>query len=225
VLTFPYAAAFSAFGAAAADYEHHYRRAVNLVIPPGAPEMDREAAAASLSTAWARLEEQAIGQMQTEGVNADQVRLRHLAMVRYGRQLNDLVVTSPLARCQSTADLDVVLRAFEDLYARIYAKGAQFPQAGFEIFEVGLVASVLKVKPKLRPLPLGDSDPAAAQTGVRPAWFGDRFHPAGRYKWDQLQPGNQVAGPAIIELPTTTLVIPPQRAARVDEFRSVWIES
>ena len=36
VLTFPYAAVFSAFGAAAADYEHHYHRAVNVVVAPGA---------------------------------------------------------------------------------------------------------------------------------------------------------------------------------------------
>src|SRR2546430_13181590 len=91
-LTFPYAAAFSAFGAAAADYEHHYHRAVNLVIPPAASEGDKQAVAGSISTAWARLEEQALGQMQTEGVSPEQVHLRHLAMVRYGRQLNDLVV-------------------------------------------------------------------------------------------------------------------------------------
>jgi acetone carboxylase, beta subunit len=225
VLTFPYAAAFSAFGAAAADYEHQYRRAVNLVIPPGANEADREAAAGTLSTAWARLEEQAIGQMQTEGVSAERLQLRHLAMVRYGRQLNDLVVTSPLARCHSAADLQIVLTAFEDLYARIYAKGAQFPQAGFEIFEVGLVASVVKVKPRLRALPLVDPDPAAAQVDTRPAWFKGGFQPTGRFSWNRLQPGHRVEGPAIIELPTTTLVVPPGRMARIDEYRSVWIES
>jgi N-methylhydantoinase A len=225
VMTFPYAAAFSAFGAASADYEHHYRRAVNLVIPPTASQTDRENAAATLSTAWARLEEQAIAQMQSEGVAVDKLRLRHLAMVRYGRQLNDLVVTSPLARCDSAEDLQTVLAAFEDLYARIYAKGAQFPQAGFEIFEVGLVASVLKVKPMLRPLQLQAADPSAAQIGVRQAWFGGAFQPTGSFDWNRLQPGNTVRGPAIIELPTTTLVVPPQRSARVDQYRSVWIES
>jgi len=225
VLTFPYAAAFSAFGAAAADYEHHYHRAVNLVIPPGASEPDRLAVATSISTAWARLEEQALEQMQAEGVGPEKVRLRHLAMVRYGRQLNDLVVTSPIARCESVADLERVLTTFEDLYARIYAKGAQFPQAGFEIFEVGLVASVLKVKPKLRPQPLVKPDPAAAQIDERPAWFDGSFQPARRFSWSRLQPGHRVVGPAIIEDPTTTLVIPPKRSARLDEYRSVWIES
>ena len=225
ILTFPYAAAFSAFGAAAADYEHHYHRAVNLVIPPAAPDADRQAVANSLSNAWARLEEQALSQMEAEGVGAEQVRLRHLAMVRYGRQLNDLVVTSPIARCQSVADLQLVLTAFEDLYARIYAKGAQFPQAGFEIFEVGLVASVLKVKPRLRRQALIDPDPAAAQLDVRPAWFNGGFQPARRFSWSGLRPGHRIAGPAIVEDPTTTLVIPPQRSIRVDEYRSVWIEA
>jgi len=162
--------------------------------------------------------------MEAEGVRADQVRLRHLAMVRYGRQLNDLVVTSPGARCTTLADLQLALAAFEDLYARIYAKGAQFPQAGYEIFEVGLVASAPKVKPRLRPHALVSSDPAAAQTAVRPAWFDGAFEPARRFSWRLLQPGNQIIGPAIIEDPTTTLVLPPGRTARLDEFRSVWIE-
>ena len=224
VLTFPYAAAFSAFGAAAADYEHHYHRAVNLVIPPAASEADRQAVAESLSNAWVRLEEQAIEQMQREGVDAQAVRLRHLAMVRYGRQLNDLVVTSPVARCESVADLQLVLAAFEDLYARIYAKGAQFPQAGFEIFEVGLVASAFKVKPRLEPQPLQDPDPSAAQIDVRPAWFNGGFEPARRFNWRRLQPGHRLVGPAIVEDPTTTLVLPPAKTARVDEYRSVWIE-
>lgn len=224
VLTFPYAAAFSAFGAAAADYEHHYHRAVNLVIPPAASEGDRKAVAGSISTAWARLEEQALGQMQTEGVSREQVRLRHLAMVRYGRQLNDLVVTSPVARCESVNDLQQVLSAFEDLYARIYAKGAQFPQAGFEIFEVGLVASAIKVKPRLKPQPLVDPDPLDAQIDVRPAWFNDGFEQARRFSWRRLQPGHRVNGPAVIEDSTTTLVLPSGKSARLDQYRSVWIE-
>ena len=147
VLTFPYAAAFSAYGASTADYEHHYNRAVNVVIPPDAKEDDLLAAGRRISEAWERLEQQAIDQMVLEGFDKEEVSIKHLAMVRYGRQLNDFITPSPVGRCETAADLLAVIAAFEELYARVFAKGAQFPQAGYEIFEVGLVASAQKIKP------------------------------------------------------------------------------
>src|SRR6185437_12554593 len=59
VLTFPYASVFSAFGAASADYEHHYHRAVNVVVPPGVPDDEMDALGERLSLGWERLEQQA----------------------------------------------------------------------------------------------------------------------------------------------------------------------
>lgn len=224
VLTFPYASTFSAFGAASADYEHHYHRAVNVVIPPNAGDEELAAAGKRITQAWERLEEQALQQLQMEGFDPSQVRLRHLAMVRYGKQLNDLVVTSPVPRCDTAPATGSLLRAFEALYAEVYAKGAQFPQAGYEIFEVGLVASAAKVKPQLIRLPLTGEDPAAALTGVRDAYWHGEWRPTPRYAWPALQPGNCVTGPAIIEDPSTTAMLPPGRTARVDEYRTAWIE-
>lgn len=224
VMTFPYAATFTAFGAAAADYEHHYHRAVNVVIPPRADDEELAAVGRRISAAWERLEAQAYEQMDREGFAREDVRLAHLAMVRYGKQLNDLITQVPLSRCETAADVRRVLDAFENLYARVYAKGAQFPQAGYEIFEVGLVASATKVKPKLVRHALVGPDASEAHYDTRPAYWHGEWRPANRYAWAALKPGNRVEGPAVIEAKTTTLVVPPGRAARVDEYRTIWIE-
>jgi acetone carboxylase beta subunit len=224
VLTFPYAAAFSAYGASTADYEHHYHRAVNVVIAPKASEDELVNAGRRISGAWERLERQAIDQMVLEGFDKEEVSIRHLAMVRYGRQLNDFITPSPVGRCETAADLLAVIAAFEDLYARVFAKGAQFPQAGYEIFEVGLVASAQKIKPSPARSPLEGEDPAAAFSETRDAYWSGEWAPTPRYRWDELRPGNVVNGPAIVEAPTTTLVLPANRRARVDEYRSVWVE-
>ena len=223
-LTFPYAATFTAFGAASADYEHHYHRAVNVVLPPKADDATLLAVAERLTGAWSRLQDQAIEQMQREGFRREQISLRPLAMVRYGRQLNDLVTPSPVSRCATPGDVRAVLAAFEELYTKVYAKGAQFPQAGYEIFEVGLVAAAKKVKPWLVKQDLRAEDPGEARYDVRPAYWRGEWHPTPRYRWEALVPGNVVQGPAVIEATTTTLVVPPDRAARVDEFKTVWIE-
>jgi N-methylhydantoinase A len=224
IVTFPYASAFSAFGAASADYEHHYHRAVNVVVPPSADEDDLIAAGARLSAGWERLEEQALDQMRREGIEQGDIQLRHLAMVRYGKQLNDLIVSSPVSRASTARELGRVLKAFDELYAHIYAKGAQFPQAGYEIFEVGLVASASKVKPKLAAHALGKPEPFDALITTAPAWFGGSWVDTPRFDWTLLRPGNVVRGPSVVEHPTTTLVVPPGRSARLDEYRTVWIE-
>lgn len=224
ILTFPYASTFSAFGAASADYEHHYHRAVNMIIPPGAGDDLLSGIADRLNLAWERLADQAMQQMRREGFAAEQVSLRHLAMVRYGKQLNDLITPSPVGRCSGPTDVRRVLDAFEDLYARIYAKGAQFPQAGFEILEVGLSASAPKVKPWLVKSPLEAADATGAQTDVRPAYWDGEWHPTPRFNWSLLRPANLVNGPAVIEATTTTLVVPPGTTARMDEYRTIWLE-
>jgi acetone carboxylase beta subunit len=224
VLTFPYASVFSAFGAASADYEHHYHRAVNVVVPPGATDDELAAAGARLSSGWERLEQQALEQMRMEGIDQGEITLRHLAMVRYGKQLNDMIVTSPVSRASSAAKLREVLDAFEELYAHVYAKGAQFPQAGYEVFEVGLVASAPKIKPMLVAHPFQAPDPSGALIRKAPAWFNDGGVDTPRFDWTLLQPGNVVNGPGVVEHPTTTLVVPPGRSARLDEYRTVWIE-
>lgn len=223
VLTFPYAAAFSAFGASTADYEHHYHRAVNVVVSPDADDEELLSAGERISAAWERLEQQAIDQMALEGFGWDEVTIKPLAMVRYGRQLNDLITTSPVTRCRTADDLRSVIAAFEELYASVFAKGAQFPQAGYEIFEVGLVASARKVKPGFVRRPLEGEDASAALYESRPAYWHGEWVPTPRYRWEALRPGNVVQGPAVIEAPTTTLVLTPHRSASVDEYLSVWI--
>lgn len=224
VLTFPYAAAFSAFGASTADYEHHYHRAVNVVVSPNADDDELVAAGTRISVAWERLEQQAIDQMVLEGFERDEVMIKPLAMVRYGRQLNDLITASPVSRCRTADDFRAVIAAFEELYARVFAKGAQFPQAGYEIFEVGLIAAARKVKPGLIRRSLEGSDSSKALYETRLAYWSGEWVPTPRYSWDALQPGNIVKGPAVVEAPTTTLVLPMNRSARIDEYQSVWIE-
>jgi len=224
VLTFPYAATFTAFGAASADYEHHYHRAVNVVVPPNIDDDGLLEVGQRITTAWVRLEEQALDQMERDGFDREEISLRHLAMVRYGRQLNDLITPTSISRATTADDVRAVLASFEDLYARVYAKGAQFPQAGYEIFEVGLVAAAHKVKPWLVKTALVGPDPTEASYDTRPAFWSGDWAPTPRYEWGLLKPGHQVVGPAVIEAPTTTLVVPPSRSARVDEYRTVWIE-
>jgi acetone carboxylase beta subunit len=225
VLVFPFSAVFSAFGAASADYEHHYSRALNVVVTADADDHEKVALAGQVTKAWDELRGQALAQMRTEGFQADQVRFRHLAMIRYGRQLNDLIVTSPVDRIENAGEWDRLIAEFERLYERIYARAAKYPQAGYEILEVGMVAFAEKIRPKLRAEPTAGPDPhEGARKGDRRCWWEGQARATPVFELSELRPGNTVAGPAIVEDPTTTLVVPPRRRVRIDEYRTLWLE-
>jgi N-methylhydantoinase A len=133
ILMFPYSSVFSAFGASAADYEHSYTRSVNLLVSPGAGAEEKREVGARVTRAWRELEEQAVRDMEAEGFAPGELELRRLAMLRYGRQLNDLIVESPLPAVDDPDDWDALIGAFEELYGRVYGGAAKYPQAGYDV--------------------------------------------------------------------------------------------
>jgi len=225
LLTVPYAAAFSAFGCATVDYSHRYQRSTHLFVAPGADATAKAAVGQELNRAWEDLEKRALAEMTVEGFARDAVHLQQIAFVRYGGQLDDVEVFSPLARIVRAEDLDGLIARFEDLYARIYVSGARFPEAGFQILEVGVVATVAKVKPLVERRPLASPDvPSRAIKGTRTVYHHGRWHPARILEMDELGPGNVVEGVAVIAAPNTTLFVPEQRRARFDEWGLIWME-
>ncbi|HUZ29941.1 MAG TPA: hydantoinase/oxoprolinase family protein [Solirubrobacteraceae bacterium] len=225
VMVFPFSAVFSAFGAASADYEHHYTRAVNIIVPPNASDEIKLELGGKITQVWDELRGHGLAQMESEGFDPSAVHFRPLAMIRYGRQLNDLIVTSPADRLTTAADWDLLIGTFEELYERIYAIAAKYPQAGYEMLEVGMVAYTEKIRPKLRAEPLGPRvPPEDAAKGTRRAWFGGDWRDTQVFELARLGPGNELAGPVIVEDPTTTLVVPPGRRIRLDEYRTIWME-
>jgi acetone carboxylase beta subunit len=225
VLAFAFSSVFSAFGAAAADYEHHYTRACNIIVPPFADDGTKVELGRRLNVLWLGLAERAVAQMESEGFERSRLTLQPQAMMRYGRQLNDLVVPSPVQQVASSTDWDRLVEAFERQYEQIYAKAAKYPQSGFEIFEVGLVATATKLKPRLPRHELhGPDPPSAAYRGSRPAWFDGERYETRRFEMQILRAGNRIEGPAVVHDRTTCLVVPPGSQVVVDQFKSFWLE-
>ncbi len=225
VMVFPYSAVFSAFGAAASDYEHHYHRAASIIIPPSPDDETKIINGKKLNVQWEEMENIAFEEMKQEGFSKDKVKFTRLAMIRYGGQLNDIPITAPLSRINSPNDFDLLIQEFERVYSNIFAKGARYPAAGYQILEVALISSVSKYKPKLRKYDLVSSKPAEDAVKVkREAYFGGKLYSAKIYEMEKLQAGNELAGPCVIEHPTTTLVCPPDKLVFVDEYRNLWLK-
>lgn len=225
VATLPYAAAFSSFGSAAVDISHRYQKSTTVMIEDGAND-DYKLMMGQLliNPGWEELEKLAEADFKAEGLPWDQADVRQIAYVRYGSQMDDIEVPSPVSRINSAEDMDKVLAAFEDLYERVYAGVAKHAQAGYQIFELGLTATVPKVKPKLIKRPLEGKNPSQeAIKGEREVYYDGKWHKAVIYDMDRIRPGNEVEGIAVVEAPATTFFLPPGRWAKMDEWSLLWL--
>jgi N-methylhydantoinase A len=225
VATLPWAAAFSSFGCAAVDISHRYQKSTGVLIEEGTSEdMKLMMGQMMLNGGWEELEGLARADFEAEGLPWEEARIQQIAYVRYGSQMDDLEVPSPVSRIETAEDMDRLIDAFEDLYERVYAGVAKHPQAGYQIMELGVVASVPKVKPRLVRSPLGKKALAPeAYKGKRQVYMEGKWQEASVVDMDSIMPGNEITGMAIIEAPSTTLVLPPGRKVEMDEWSLLWL--
>jgi len=224
VFTIPWAAAFSAFGLTSADYIHRYQKSTTVAIPPGSSEDYKILMGGIVNVGWEELERVAASEIEEEGFKKEDIQFAQVAYVRYMMQLEDLEVMSPVSRVNTSADMDRLIDAFEEKYSKVHAYAARYPEAGYQIMELGLIASVAKPMPQLRKYPLeGKDPPKQALKGQREIYFRGEWKKANLYEMDLLRPGNEVEGLAIIEAPATTMPVPEGKRVMVDEYKRYWL--
>ena len=226
VVTFPFAAAFSAFGCTTTDYSHRYTRSSLFMIPADAEHAAKEALARGLDQLWDNLLAEAKESFEREGMDLDQIHYTRVAFVRYGGQLDDVEVPFEGEWRATAENIDTLIARFEALYTKLYAKAAKYPKAGYAILQVALVAAIETRKPRFPEHPdRGPVPPAAAMKGMRDVYVDGGWHRAAIVDMEALEPGNVVDGLAIIEHPATTLLVPANRRARMDARKFVWLEN
>jgi acetone carboxylase, beta subunit len=225
VLTFPFAAAFSAFGCTTADYLHRYTRSLHLAVSPDANATEKAEIAGAVDAAWQELADMARAHMEEEGRGLGQLQLTPLAMIRYTGQLTDVEVVSPHAQLGGAPGLNDLLTAWEAEYERINRRVSKYSDAGYSIFELGMLATIPKVKPRIARQETADAVPrASAQRPGRAIFWEGTWHEARVWDMEKLLPGNEVAGPAVIEHPATTFLIPPTFRTYLDEWAIFHLE-
>ena len=224
ILTFPFAAAFSAFGCSIADYLHRYTKSMHLFLSPAASTEAKLEVGRAINAAWEEMERTALEEMRVEGRELGKVDFQHLAMIRYAAQLTDLEVQSSMSRIDSPEDMDRLIESWEALYEKINSRVSKYSEAGYQIFELGLLARIEKVKLRFQEQELGPDTPdSSASKGTRSVFRDGQWQEVRLWEMDLLKPGNVIEGFAIIEHPATTFVIPPGRRAEVDERNFLWL--
>ena len=109
-----------------------------------------------------------------------------------------------------------VRAAFEDLHEERY--GYRDADAAVEVVTIRVTARMAGPQ-----IDLAGGSPAGAQRSRRAVVFGGREHDAEVVRGDPL-PGEEIAGPAICELPEATLAVPPGWTGVVDDAGTIVLE-
>jgi len=204
-----WAAGFSAFGCAAADFEYRYDKSLDLNIAEDGSDDLKASEAQTLDAAWHELTERVLEEFELNGYSRDQVRLQPGFRMQYRGQLNDLEIESPIPSASTCADWDRLVAAFNDTYGRVYAASARSPELGYSVTGAIMRGSVPIPKPRIPKEPEGSAEPPAeAFRGTRQFYRKKRWVDARLFQMEQLLPGNHITGPAIIESDATTFVVP-----------------
>ena len=223
IVTFPFAAAFSAFGCTTADYCRRHSRSVHIELPALPCEGSILAdAGGRIGDVWAELAQAALAEMADDGHDAGAVDCTPFLRMRYTGQLEDVEVPSPVRNVGGAADVERIVRAFDELYEQINRRVSRYSEAGVTVSELGLSASTSKTKPQLVRRALGGAEPSAkAAKGSREVYMHGKWHKSPLWEMDELAPGNEIAGPAVVEHPATTLVVRPDDSIFVDEWTMI----
>jgi N-methylhydantoinase A/oxoprolinase/acetone carboxylase beta subunit len=222
-ITFKFAAGFSAFGNSTVDYMIREHKSVSIAVPPNPDAKTVMKVGEQLNSVWEDLENKQLQILTSQGFSREQITFKQIAYMRFRGQLEDHEVYSPKNRILRPEDFSDLVKAFEVVYTAIYPKAALFQEAGLVIKEVAIIASVTGMpKPKIVKRPLsGEKPPEDAFKGQREVFYEGKWVTFDLWEMDPLKPGNKVYGPAIIEHPMTTLVVPPERRIYVDEYEFI----
>jgi N-methylhydantoinase A len=117
--------------------------------------------------------------------------------------------------------------SFEKKYEELYGVGAGYAKAGIEISEIRVDAVGKVAKPALSAKNRSRGDMRAARKGKRPVFFTRperKLIDTPVYDYGQLGVGASVRGPAIVELPFTTTLVPPRHKVTVDRYMNLVME-
>jgi N-methylhydantoinase A len=199
----------SALGMLVTDLRRDYR--VTRLQPVAGVRVDE------LNAIFEDFEADAAVAFARQGLGEDQTRVERYLDVRYVGQSWNLQVTLPTGRL-TDKDVSRLKGAFDEAHEQRY--GYRVPEEPVEIVSVGLSATGLIPKPKLREVPHRDGSAEATPKATRRVYFNQHDGSTKCSVFDRysLRVEDVVVGPAVIEEIDATTVVYPGYLAEVAPY-------
>jgi N-methylhydantoinase A len=215
----PVASAFSAYGLAASDVVLTTELSDPGAMPVGAAKAQRN---------FETLEERVREALGRQGLAYERVEISRSLDMRYTMQLAEVAVEVPTGDLDDAAMLGVTA-AFDRRYAELFGEGTGFSAAGIQAITYRVRGTgVLPFSPGLPKLADAETpSPEQALLSMRKVCLDARigYVETPIYDYRELKAGHRIEGPAVIEVPTTTVVVPPAMTGVVDHLGNLVIDT
>jgi N-methylhydantoinase A len=205
------ASAFSAFGLAASNVVLSAEMSDPSAVPLDPSRVEKN---------LLRLETQALAALERQGLKFADVVIEREIDMRFTAQLAEIATPVPVGTLTERVLADVA-DSFERRYAELYGEGTGFRDAGIQAITYRVrTTGVFPFSPTLPEVKAADSadasDALVESRDVRLGTLG--YEQTAVYDYRKLLAGYSFEGPAIVEVPTTTVVVPRGTAATVDHL-------
>ena len=214
-LIIPYAGpVFSALGVAIANISYSHSRSEPTILS--------EAAVPVVNRNFDSLRNQAAMDMTDAGFNITDCQFQHRIELRYQGQMNEVTLDWPHGRL-GNEDIAQLQQEFEALYERRYGPGTTRPGSRMELISFRVDVTHPTARPSLSKLP--PQNFSEVKRPKRSVYLRDRgYIEATVIDFKTIAPNKALAGPAIIERDTTTVWVPPNCTAILDDFGNTEIQ-
>ncbi len=204
---------FCAAGMMMSDLKHDFVRTY--------PTLLKEADPGIFKGLFKEMMDEAKGLLASEGINEEEIRYKYSLDLRYVKQYHEVEVEIDEDSVDKF-DTDAMASRFHPEHNALYGYSLEEEGAAVELINMRLVCVGRTEKPKFREQDLAGEDASSAIKGAREAWMPiqGEFREVKVYDGLELQFGNKIEGPAIIEQVNTTTFVTPEFNVITDRYGS-----
>jgi N-methylhydantoinase A len=158
---------------------------------------------------------EALAEFEVFGVSRQDVIVTKYAEVRYKGQYHEVEMTLDVETVAS-GNIEELAKDFHQRHEALYT--FSMPWVPIELRNLRIIAKLEAKKISLKRIIAGPEDPSEALKRKRQCYFNGRFMETPIYDGAGLKYGNMIPGPAVVEEPVTTLVVPDGFRCSIDEY-------
>jgi N-methylhydantoinase A len=209
ILIPPFSSVFSALGAGNMDQLHIHEKSLYLMLYDATKRHVLDDYT-TINETIEELEGRGREDLVRQGADPADIRMRVEFDMRYGNQLAQIGIASPINRVNEPQDIITLLDIFSENYAQRFGEGSQAPEAGVRINVIRVIAYVEHERLNLERSHNSIDDKPDPRTS-RECHFPDLEAPVMTpvFDVDAVKDGMKIAGPALIETPRTTYLVEP----------------
>lgn len=213
ILAPPFSSVFSAVGAGNMHQLHIHEQSLYMVLYDSNSrkvydDYDR------FNSIVAELKEGGTQDLIRQGVPKEQIQHQLELDMRYGNQLVQTTAVIPMHELQGPGDVMAIIDQFSKDYGKRFGEGSQAPEAGIRINTIRVAAFVRLETVQfedIKPVPEDQRKSPPPPASSRKCYFVGHEGSFDTPVWDRkdIEPGVQIAGPAIVASEVTTYLVDP----------------